>query len=282
MLNFIASDYGALAPFQPVSAAIITLQALYIIVITILLLNALIAILNLKMRTADKNAANLYHLQMASLQVEIELGLLSSSERARRDWFPEWFSYSMTETEKRDWEDYVAKNPLRWTDENDFSEDKDHAPLSPVKDEAEESEQAQPSAPNASTVTESSLTEKQATRNSKASLQSSTPLAMSQQQRTEHVPHHGPEQLHGHESVPVASGDGWESYSDVAIAEESQEHGVAAAAVQASPGTKACCELCEKPGYLCTGCRVVAYCSKEHQAQHWRTHKSACKGKQKA
>ncbi|UJO14830.1 hypothetical protein CLAFUW4_08443 [Fulvia fulva] len=27
---------------------------------------------------------------------------------------------------------------------------------------------------------------------------------------------------------------------------------------------------------LCTGCRVVRYCSKEHQATHWPTHKSQC------
>ena len=140
MLNFIASDYGALAPFQPVSAAITVLQALYIIVITILLLNALIAILNLKMKQADKNAANLYHLQMASLQVEIELGLLSSAERARQEWFPVWFSYSMTETEKRNWEDYLEKNPLKWTDENNFGEEKDHAPLIPVEKEKAASE----------------------------------------------------------------------------------------------------------------------------------------------
>jgi hypothetical protein len=128
MINFIASDYDALAPFEVDSAAVRTLKALYIIVITILFLNTLIAILNLRIKRADKNAANLYHLQMASLQVQIELGLLSASERARKDWFPEWFSYTMTETEKRTWKDFLEKNPLKWTEENNFSEDKDHVP----------------------------------------------------------------------------------------------------------------------------------------------------------
>ena len=128
MLNFVASDYSALDSVEAGSPAVRTLKSLYIIVITVLFLNTLIAILNLKIKRADKNAANLYHLQMASLQVEIELGLLSSSERERRDWFPEWFSYSMTETEKRVWNEFVEKNPLKWTEENNFPEDKDHAP----------------------------------------------------------------------------------------------------------------------------------------------------------
>lgn len=87
--------------------------------------------LNLKIKKADKNAANLYHLQMASLQVEIELGLLSSSERKRRDWFPTWFTYSMTETEQHTWEDYVEKNKLNWDEDNDFAESKDNAPPPP-------------------------------------------------------------------------------------------------------------------------------------------------------
>jgi hypothetical protein len=109
MLNFISSDYDAMGPYEE-SPAVRTLRALFTITITILFLNMLIAILNLKIKDADENAGNLYYLQMASLQIEIELGMISSSERARRDWFPEWFSYSMTETEKRIWKKYVEEN----------------------------------------------------------------------------------------------------------------------------------------------------------------------------
>lgn len=137
MINFVASDYSALEPFEAGSAAVRTLKALYIIIITVLFLNTLIAILNLKIKRADKNAAGLYHLQMASLQVQIELGLLSASERARHDWFPEWFSYSMTETEGRVWRDFVGKNALRWDEENDFGEEKDHAPRALVNPDDE-------------------------------------------------------------------------------------------------------------------------------------------------
>ena len=35
-----------------------------------------------------------------------------------------------------------------------------------------------------------------------------------------------------------------------------------------------CDSLCEKK---CTGCGAVAYCNKEHQKQHWPTHKIDCK-----
>lgn len=27
----------------------------------------------------------------------------------------------------------------------------------------------------------------------------------------------------------------------------------------------------------CKGCRVVAYCGKEHQREHWKVHKKLCK-----
>ena len=36
----------------------------------------------------------------------------------------------MTETEKRVWNEYVDKNPLKWLDENNFNEDKEHVQTS--------------------------------------------------------------------------------------------------------------------------------------------------------
>jgi WD40 repeat protein len=44
---------------------------------------------------------------------------------------------------------------------------------------------------------------------------------------------------------------------------------------------KEACVMCGKPGRLCTGCRSVAYCGKEHQKQDWKRHKTACKKKGK-
>ena len=281
MLNFIASDYGALAPFQPVSAAVIVLQSLYIIVITILLLNALIAILNLKMKQADKNAANLYHLQMASLQVEIELGLLSSAERARREWFPVWFSYSMTETEKRNWGEYLEKSPLKWTDENNFSEDKDHAPLLPAEEKKDTPERAQASAASAPASSNLSSVEKEAVKNSKDVQQSSDIDTMSQKQIFEQDSMHQPKKSLDPE-VAVAPGDPWESCSEEDFTEESQEQRAPSTKVQAASSIETSCKVCGAPGKFCLGCKLVAYCGKEHQSQDWKLHKSVCKGKQKA
>ncbi|TEB22400.1 hypothetical protein FA13DRAFT_1741056 [Coprinellus micaceus] len=35
---------------------------------------------------------------------------------------------------------------------------------------------------------------------------------------------------------------------------------------------------CEKPGTkVCTGCRLVSYCSRECQSAHWKRHKLHCK-----
>lgn len=41
---------------------------------------------------------------------------------------------------------------------------------------------------------------------------------------------------------------------------------------------KAQCAECQQPADLiCTGCRMVSYCNKEHQKQHWKEHKSVCR-----
>src|SRR6266487_5490969 len=67
-------------------------------------------------------------LQLQFLYPSYFSGLLANAENSR---FPEWFSYSMTETEKRVWNEYVDKNPLKWLDENNFNEDKEHVPYVP-------------------------------------------------------------------------------------------------------------------------------------------------------
>ncbi|BES87956.1 Set and mynd domain containing [Nesidiocoris tenuis] len=37
------------------------------------------------------------------------------------------------------------------------------------------------------------------------------------------------------------------------------------------------CPVCKKEGaHLCSACKLVSYCSKEHQKEHWPTHKAQC------
>jgi hypothetical protein len=263
-----SSDYSALEPFEASSAAIRTLRAAYIIIITILFLNMLIAMLNLKIKRADKNAGNYYHLQMASLQVEIELGLLSASERTRRDWFPTWFSYTMTETEKREWSDYVEKNPLQWVRDNDFGEEKENVPIPTRESDLNEIEGAQPlteavSADNSSPQSNSESTQRDLNIKTPAtSRQSETKKNPSSklQKPVEGDPpvinvdtHNPPESTQAKVNPP--------SYP------EEEEYIIHT------------CKICGKAGRLCTRCRLVAYCGLEHQRLDWKNHKPVCKSK---
>ena len=241
--------------------------------------------LNLKIKRADKNAANLYHMQMASLQVEIELGLLSDSERARRDWFPEWFSYSMTETEQRLWKEYMSRNPLKWTEENNFGEEKDHAPQDVLKDPKPV---GQPTAPQSSGAS-SGQPQDPSTENtsqSRASKQSSEDA-----RNTQHNPISTVVEPQRHTgSSTVAESDRYDCDDDTDIditadqpTQPPSVTGDSTASLPPSDG-RPHCVLCGQPGSMCKGCHTLAYCSKEHQKADWKTHKTECKklGKAKA
>jgi MYND finger len=296
-LNFISSDYGVLEPFQDDSSAVRTLRALYIIIITVLFLNILIAMLNLKIKKADKNAANLYHLQMASLQVEIELGLLSSAERERRDWFPTWFTYSMTETEQRTWEDYVRKNKLKWDEDNDFAESKDNAPpppplpkeqndgwanlggtaTEPLLDTdgvAEDGDLYGPGFTSASqqrtsvnVADDDSWTTEDEAKEVTPLPQSSSVAGSSPSATNEGTPN----------TQPSASKQSKAPRTEGATSSGTDERTQA----NDTAGEELACEVCGNPAKSCLGCGLVAYCSREHQKQDWKTHKVACKGKGK-
>jgi hypothetical protein len=63
----------------------------------------------------------------------------------------------------------------------------------------------------------------------------------------------------------------------------------AAAAAAAAPGLQCCAlESCgareAHPAHFksCAACRGPVYCSKEHQTEHWPSHKAACKAARKA
>jgi hypothetical protein len=274
ILNFISSDYGALEAFED-SAAVRTLRALYIIIITVLFLNILIAMLNLKIKTADKNAANLYHLQMASLQVEIELGLLSASERHRRDWFPEWFSYSMTETETRVWQDYAEKNKLKWDEDNDFDETKEDAPPvsrppPPADDWAAATTSQLPPASFTNDVDEVDDLyydeEEEPLWPSESTLQSQTQT----QPQPSYPSNPSPFQPSTSSATATASATASSCASTTAAAPSSPS-------VPAKTETTPTCTVCGAPGKRCTGCGKVAYCGKEHQKADWKAHRSVCK-----
>lgn len=44
------------------------------------------------------------------------------------------------------------------------------------------------------------------------------------------------------------------------------------------PGEIHTCPECKQPAELkCSACKLVWYCGKEHQKQHWKQHKNLCK-----
>ena len=273
VLNFISSDYSALQTFQDTSAAVRTLRSLYTIIITVLFLNILIAMLNLKIKKADKNAANLYHLQMASLQIEIELGLLSSSERASRHLFPQWFTYAMTETERRVWIDYTEKNKLNWDDDNDIDESKEHVlPPAPIL----EPERRDSDVPVADKMPAASTTatgdDSWATTPEK---EDAPPLPQSNAstRASETAESTKPTSAVGQRSKELKPSTSKEATGS-AVEDSAHDEVVSS--------EELACQICGSPGKRCTSCKLVAYCGIEHQKQDWKTHRPVCKGKMKA
>jgi len=228
----------------------------------------LIAMLNLKIKRADKNAGNFYHLQMASLQVEIELGLLSASERARRDWFPTWFSYTMTETEKREWSAYVEKNPLQWARDNDFGEEEENVPIPARESDLNEIEGAQhvteaASADNSSPQSNSESTQRD--------LNVKAPAA-SQQSDTK-------KNSSSRLQKPIEGDPSAVNVDTPNLPESAQAKVEPSTHPEEEDYIIHTCKICGKAGRLCTRCRLVAYCGLEHQRLDWKSHKPVCKSK---
>jgi hypothetical protein len=229
--------------------------------------------LNLKIARADQSAANLYFLQTASLQVEIELGLLSSAERARRDWFPEWFSYSMTETEKQVWRDYVKRNPLKWTQENDFGEDKDNVtPPPPVESETGQNTAVDSLANNNGGSSSAVSTTVGAEADRPLSTQTETQANGQASANADHA-----QSSNASGSADQTLDTSQNATSAAAATAASNVDDEASVANGETSYVIHTCKVCGKAGSLCKGCSTVAYCGKEHQKADWPRHKADCK-----
>ncbi|GBF65952.1 hypothetical protein TMEN_8670 [Trichophyton mentagrophytes] len=295
MIKFMASDYDALKVWERSSAAARTLRSLYIIVVTILLLNTLIALLNLKVKSADERSRLLWLRQMASLQCEIELGLLWRRERRRRDWFPEWFTYTMSEGEKRDWTAHVEQSPLRWTKENDFGEDKDHGPgahqepRTKTPDNGKSSVASKPDVEVDGQEEEGGSQEQQKEASDEESSPPSKPLLYINGEpakftdttttTTKEKPENKGVSDEGEASNQAAS---QQQRQDTAGLSSSESDPKPKPEPESQTGPEKKCVVCSAPGKLCLGCKKVAYCGTEHQRHDWANHKSICKGKQRA
>ncbi|CAG8599443.1 11311_t:CDS:2 [Ambispora leptoticha] len=116
MTNFLGSNYDM---FQPQLTYTIT-QALFTLIIPILLINVLIALLSLNVENTMQMGQLKWLYQAALLIVEVERFFLTDLERIqRKDWFPIWFQYTVNERERHEWKSKVEflSNTLGWPPE---------------------------------------------------------------------------------------------------------------------------------------------------------------------
>lgn len=235
---------------------------------------------------------------MASLQCEVELGLLWRQERRRRDWFPEWFTYTMSEGEKREWAAHVEQSPLRWTKENDFGEDEDHGPGARLEQQTQKPDNGKSPAKSRPDVEEDAVEEEEAAsqeQQKETSEAESTPpskplLYINGEPVTLTTTATAKEKL----EIKTSNDEGEASsqagsqpqqqqqqpQQDTTVSSPSEPKPEPEPELPASPQKK--CVVCSAPGKLCTGCKKVAYCGVEHQRSDWANHKATCKGKRKA
>ena len=53
--------------------------------------------------------------QVAEMIVDIEKYFLTPRERSRSDWFPTWFTYTVSESEMAEWEKWMEVKGKEWT-----------------------------------------------------------------------------------------------------------------------------------------------------------------------
>ena len=211
---------------------------------------------------------------MAGLLVEVERGLLSDAERRSPRWFPRWFTYTMSEAEKRSWSAYEAQNPLNL----DFTNlETKKTPRAQNNNSTRPSSNETASNGMGTTKSASTTLDQSATRNVeepdtvmtafeenldlKATIESTDGLEFSSSSNIKIT-----------SNVPA-------SPQDPLVHPEDESVGQSEAPKETGP-CRVCQEITEQ---RCTGCMKVFYCSREHQKADWKAaHKRECKGKAKA
>ncbi|RIA83535.1 hypothetical protein C1645_880431 [Glomus cerebriforme] len=114
IIKFLVNDYDSLKPWSN-NVPVQLFRILFIIVISLIFLNILIVLLNLHVKSITKKSQIKWLKQVAEMIVDIEKYLLTSQERSRTDWFPIWFTYTVTESEREEWEKYMELKGKKWS-----------------------------------------------------------------------------------------------------------------------------------------------------------------------
>jgi hypothetical protein len=207
---------------------------------------------------------------MATLLIEIEKGLLTDFERKDPYLFPRWFTYNVTEIQKKNWQEFVNAHPLGLgyePDDKNGGEKPNTPPVNQTSVPTKTTPQLQPSAlASSSTPTSQSADEPESTLVAAATSSTATPPNADPDVSTPStMPPPGPPTVQPAE-------------------QESQPPSSSGSGLQTTEATlPAKCNFCGQIGNkICTGCRKVRYCSEEHQLSDWKKHKQVCKGKAKA
>ena len=167
----------------------------------------------------------------------------------------------MTESEKRVWKDYLEKNPLEWTEENNFGEDKDHTPVLP-----QESAAASGADGLEGETTSNAVANDEEGGDKEPEVAAVKPGEGSPDKQRQD----GEQPLPGVDAAHLVDDSG-----SIPLTPHQMT-------VPSPSKTGLACKVCGRPGRRCAGCMLVAYCGKEHQLQDWKKHKTLCEGKTNA
>ncbi|KAJ8469516.1 hypothetical protein ONZ45_g16864 [Pleurotus djamor] len=281
MITFMSNDFNSLDPWKDELVTIRILRAIFTVVVSILLLNCLIALLNLKVEAADLKSRNIWIRQMAMLLVEIERGLLTDSERRRPHWFPRWFTYILTESERRRWQDFVDRNPLDLgygPDDDDKGKGPGIQPTTvapapgpsgPSQPPHSDANKSAAPTPHTSTIVPSP----DANPSDKPDVPTTVPIS---------PPTQGGSAAQSHSPHVASPSTTVENIPLVPLKSSVSQSASEEASSSSDPLSVDKCQICNLGTTLvCSNCKSARYCSAEHQLVHWKEHKKVCKGKGK-
>ncbi|KIM77599.1 hypothetical protein PILCRDRAFT_91042 [Piloderma croceum F 1598] len=257
MITFMSNDFTSLEPWKDSMTSIRVLRPVFTIIVSVLLLNVLIALLNLKVEAAEKRSRNIWIHQMASMVVEIERGLLTKAEREDRYWFPPWFTYTISETEKRDWVAFFENNPLNLgydtpsAPDNTTTRHLNNAGNTPVTP-------APHHPPNSNGGSTDDVSTPAPTTGLLLSPKRPQPLPSPEQNTTSQQ---AESPLSSSSQTGGTSGHAW-----------------ASGRLSGTPPTSQNCLVCSiNTQKRCLGCGMAWYCSKDHSLMDWKRHKKECR-----
>ncbi|GBB88027.1 hypothetical protein RclHR1_14550001 [Rhizophagus clarus] len=114
MIKFLGNDFDSLKPWDD-RVSIQLFRISFIILVSLILLNMLIVLLNLHVKSITKKGQIKWLIQVAEIIVDIEKYLLTPWEQTRVDWFPTWFTYTVTEAEREEWEKMMELKGNEWS-----------------------------------------------------------------------------------------------------------------------------------------------------------------------